>query len=107
MFKNCLCHKVLITHLTPVQNEFGEYDYEETQIEVMGYINAKRSKIVTEKGGIIEDIVYECIIPSNVEVSPEDKLEWNNLTFQIKQILPVIDLGGRHSLNILTLELKG
>jgi len=85
---------------------YGEMEDIVEEIETFAWINAKRSKIVSEKHGIMETIVYEAMIPPHISVSEEDKVEWQGEEYEIRQILPVHDIYGRQILLQLNLQKK-
>jgi len=95
MFQKLLKQNITIKKIEQYTNEYGEEENIERDIETVAFINARRSRIVSEKYGIIETIVYEAMILPDVDISKEDKVVWNNEYYEIREILPVYDIYGR------------
>jgi len=106
MFGNFLKQPIYIIKLIKTKNEFGEYVYNEQEIETKGFVNVKRTKILHEQKGIIEEINYECFIPADLEITKVDKIKWNNNIFEIKSILPVVEFSGNVRYKVLLLKKK-
>ena len=95
MFQKLLKQNIIIKKIEQYTNEYGEEENIEKDIETVAFINARRSRIVSEKYGIIETIVYEAMILPDVDISKEDKVVWNNEYYEIREILPVYDIYGK------------
>jgi len=95
MFQKLLKQNITIKKIKQYTNEYGEEENIEKDIETVAFINARRSRIVSEKYGIIETIVYEVMILPDVDISKEDKVVWNNEYYEIREILSVYDIYGR------------
>ena len=106
MFEKFLKHTITIKKIEQYPNEYGEEESIEQDIQTVAWINARRSKIISEKYGIIETIVYEAMVLPDIEVSKEDKVVWNNEYYEIREILPVYDIYGRKIFTQLHLQKK-
>lgn len=94
MFKNQLNQNIILRKNVQIKNEFGEYVDSYNEINVKAFIESKRDKIVSEKYGLVETIIFIAFIDPSVDISKEDKILYNGNEYEIKSIRPILDFGG-------------
>lgn len=102
-----LPHEITIIKYDVVKNEYGEEVKNiKERIKTKAFVNARKTRIVNEKYGIIEDIFYEAIILPDVSVTKENEVEFENSILKIREILPIYDIYGFKIFQKLLMELK-
>lgn len=102
-----LPHKIVIKKYSIRKNSYGEEERMlDDEVIAKAFVNSRKSRIVNEKYGIIEDIFYEILTQNNMSISKEDEIEFSGLVFKIREILPVYDIHGKMMFQKLLVERK-
>jgi hypothetical protein len=108
MFGNKIFPHILkIRKIETVKNAYGELQKETSEVtETRGFVNIRRTRILHEKHGVIEDLVYEALIPSNLSIAKDDEVIFHDQFYKVKEIMPVIDIYGKEVYKKILLEKK-